>query len=165
MAVRVGFYHLQRWPLEKALPRLLERVLAQGHRALVMAGSPERVEALDALLWTYEPDSWLPHGTARGGDVELQPVFLTERDVNPNGADVLVLTDGAVSAHVGAFARCALLFDGNDPEALAAARRQWRDWKDAGYDLAYLQQTEEGGWVEKARSGPGGAGGDEAARA
>lgn len=150
---RINFYHLQRSPLEKALPALLEKVLAAGLRAVVMAGSPERVAHLDVLLWTYDPASWLPHGTARNGDAELQPVWLTDKDENPNGAHVLIMLDGAAPADLTAFQRCLDMFDGNDPDAVDAARRRWKAWKDAGHELLYHQQTENGGWVEKARAG------------
>jgi DNA polymerase III subunit chi len=152
MSPRIGFYHLQRSSLEEALPRLLAKVLEGGHRAVVMAGSAERVAYLDSLLWTWDPDSWLPHGTARGGDAELQPIFLTDRDENPNDADVLVLTDGVVSDQLAGFARCLTVFDGKDEAVVQAARVLWKEWKDRGYDLTYYQQTERGGWEEKARS-------------
>jgi DNA polymerase-3 subunit chi len=153
MTARIGFYHLQRSPLDQVLPRLLLKVLESGHRVLVMSDSPERVAYLDALLWTWDPDSWLPHGTKRDGDADLQPVYLTDHDENPNGADVLLLTDGAVSDHVEEFARCLTLFDGNDPEAVGRARGLWRNWKERGWDLTYYQQTDHGGWEEKRRVG------------
>lgn len=148
---RIGFYHLQLWPLEKALPALLEKVQAGGHRAVVMAGSPERVSFLDNLLWTYDPGSWLPHGSVRDGEAALQPIWLTAQDENPNGAGVLVLTDGVMPASLDGFTRVLDLFDGNDERAVQAARRRWKTWKDAGHELVYYQQTERGGWVEKAR--------------
>jgi DNA polymerase-3 subunit chi len=145
----VGFYHLTRTPLERALPKLLERALASGLRAVVMAGSAERVAALDAALWTYEQLSFLPHGSARDGEPELQPIWLTAEDENPNGAQVLVLTDGAASQHVGDYARCLDMFDGRDPEAVQAARGRWKLFRDAGHALAYWQQNEAGGWERK----------------
>ncbi|MCC7275003.1 MAG: DNA polymerase III subunit chi [Alphaproteobacteria bacterium] len=145
----IGFYHLTRTPLERALPKLLEKAAATGRRAVVMAGSPERVEALDALLWTYDPGSFLPHGSARDGNAADQPIWLTTADENPNGADILVLVDGMTSPHLAGFARCLDLFDGNDPEAVAAARERWRAAKDAGHTLTYWQQTEQGGWQAK----------------
>jgi DNA polymerase-3 subunit chi len=145
----IGFYHLTRTPLERALPKLLERVLASGMRAVVLAGSPERVEALDAALWTYEQLSFLPHGSARDGDAEYQPIWLTTEDENPNGAKVLVLTDGAASFHVADYARCLDMFDGRDPAAVEAARGRWKEFKQAGHTLAYWQQNETGGWERK----------------
>ncbi len=146
----VAFYHLQRSPLEQVLPRLLEKTLAAGKRAVVLAGSEDRVEALALVLWTYHPDSWLPHGTAKDGDAEHQPVWLSPDDENPNGASFLFLTDGTDSRDIGAFERCFDLFDGNDDDALAAARERWKARKDAGHDVTYWQQTESGGWERKA---------------
>ena len=63
----VRFYHLTRTTLEAALPQMLERTLARGQRAVVMAGSEERVEALNAHLWTYKERSFLPHGSVKDG--------------------------------------------------------------------------------------------------
>lgn len=152
MTVRIGFYHLQSSPLDLALPRLVQKAVDGGHRVLVMAGSAERVAHLDALLWTWQPDSWLPHGRAEDGDAALQPVLLTDRDENLNGADILMLTDGVVSGQVERFDRCLTLFDGNDAQAVQKARDLWREWKQRGWSLTYYQQTERGGWEDKARA-------------
>lgn len=145
----ISFYHLQRLPLDRALPKLLEKVLESGARAVVMAGSPERVEALNAALWTYEQGAFLPHGCAGDGHPEAQPIWLTAVDENPNGARVLILTDGARSARIGEFERCLDMFDGNDADAVAAARERWRRHKEAGYPLTYWQQNGEGRWERK----------------
>ncbi|CAA7624500.1 DNA polymerase III, chi subunit [Candidatus Terasakiella magnetica] len=149
---QIGFYHLTRSPLEQALPKLLDKALAAGFRAVVMAGSPERVEALNDRLWTYEPESWLPHGSAKDGDAALQPIWLTHTDENPNAATILVMCDGTASSMVATFSRCLDLFDGNDPEAVQAARERWKQWKAEGHTLIYYQQGDGGGWVEKART-------------
>jgi DNA polymerase-3 subunit chi len=146
----VRFYHLQRRRLEDALPQLLEKVLERGHRVVVRLSSPERVAALDAHLWTYSADAFLPHGSAATGDAELQPVWLTDGDDAPNGADVLVLADGAWGDDLGRFAIVCNLFDGNDDEAVRTARERWRASKDAGHALTYWQQGERGGWERKA---------------
>ncbi len=142
----VAFYHLQRLPLEAALPRLLERSLRAGERAVVMAGSADRVAWLDGLLWTYDPASWLPHGSARDGHPEAQPVWLTTEDENPNGARFLFLVDGRASDRMADYARCFDLFDGNDADAVAAARARWKACRAAGFDITYWRQSERGGW-------------------
>lgn len=146
---RIGFYHLTRWPLDQALPRLLEKATGSGHRVVVLTGSEERVAALSDRLWTYASDSWLPHGSARDGDAALQPVWLTATEENPNGATVLVMCDGIEAQGLEGFERCLDLFDGGDPQAVAAARDRWRRWKALGHQLTYFQQTERGGWEEK----------------
>jgi len=148
----VRFYHLQRKSLDQALPPLLEKVLERGMRAVVVAGSEERVEAYDQLLWTWDPASFLPHGSRRGGSADAQPVWLTTVTENPNGAQVLVLTDGAGGdgPGLGDFALVCDLFDGNDPDAVAAARERWRACKSAGHQMTYWQQSTAGGWGRKA---------------
>jgi DNA polymerase III subunit chi len=149
--VRVDFYHLRSAPVERALPQLLERVLKAGGRAVVMAASEERVEALANTLWTYNPNTWLPHGTSKDGFAERQPIWLTDREENPNGARYLVLTDGMASSRLDEYERCLDIFDGNHPDMVAAARERWSLAKAAGHELRYWQQTEDG-WVEKTGS-------------
>ena len=146
---QIGFYHLLNTPLEAALPRLLSKALDQGMRALVMAGSPARVKALDGALWAFDQGSFLPHGTAKEGRPEEQPIYLPATAENPNDASLLVLTDGVEPGFIEAFERCLDLFDGNDEAAVAAARTRWRTLKDAGHELTYWQQTELGGWEKK----------------
>ena len=147
--MEISFYHLTRTTLESALPRMLEKTLERGQRAVVRAGSAERVEALNGWLWTYKDRGFLPHGSAKDGHDVLQPIWLTDQDERPNEAQVLFLTDGAASGELAAFERCAVLFDGNDETALAAARAQWTGLKDAGHDLTYWQQNDQGRWEKK----------------
>ena len=146
----VLFYHLERQPLERVLPTLLEKSLERGWHAVVQAGTPERVEALDALLWTYRDDGFLPHGTSADGDADLQPVFLTDDTANPNAAQVRFFVDGSSAGDVGAYKRAVYIFDGNDPDAVQAARDEWSKLKDAGHEITYWQQTERGTWEKKA---------------
>ena len=110
----------------------------------------ERVDALNAALWTYRPDSFLPHGSASDGNAEAQPVWLATEPANPNGAGILILTDNATTESFDGFERCLEMFDGNDDTAVAAARERWTAYKDAGHDVVYYQQTESGGWEKKA---------------
>ncbi len=145
----IGFYHLLSTPLERALPKLLERARAQSHPIVVRAGSPERVAQLDTVLWTYEEASFLPHGSARDGNPGAQPIWLTDRDENPNHATMLVLVDGVEAADLPSFVRCVDMFDGNDDSAVAAARERWRNARAAGHVLTYWQQT-AAGWERKA---------------
>ena len=145
----IRFYHLTRKTLEQALPELLEKTVERGWRAVVMAGSPERAEALTQHLWTYNPNSFLPHGNAKDGHAEAQPVWLTAEDERPNNPSILFLTDGAESARLGEYERVCEVFDGNDDETVAAARRRWAAYKSSGHDLSYWQQGERG-WTHQA---------------
>ena len=145
----IGFYHLQSTPLERALPRLLERACARGLRIVIRAASSERVEHLNALLWTYDEASFLPHGSSRDGNPANQPIWLGDRADNPNDASILFLVDGVAADDLASFTRCVDLFDGNDPAAVEAARGRWRRAQAAGHALTYWQQT-AAGWEKRA---------------
>jgi DNA polymerase-3 subunit chi len=147
--VEIGFYHLAAMPLERALPRLLERAHAEGHRIVVRAASAERTRDLDSLLWRYDEASFLPHAAAAGGDPAAQPIWLTHLAENPNGASLLVLVDGVEAEDWSGFARGADLFDGNDAAAVEAARQRWRRARAAGHRLRYWRQGPSG-WAEQA---------------
>jgi DNA polymerase-3 subunit chi len=145
------FYHLQRQPLDKVLPALLEKSIERGWRVIVQASSEERIDALDAHLWSWRDDAFLPHGTWRDADAAEQPVLLTVNDDNPNGAAVRFLIDGApVPADASGYARIVLLFDGEDADAVDAARARWSDAKAQGFEATYWQPDENGRWQRKA---------------
>lgn len=151
---RSDFYHLLRFRLEEALPRLLERVLSSGQRAVVVAGSAERVEDLTLMLWDQR-DLWIPHGSARDGYAGDQPVWLTDDPQDcPNGAQVLVLCDGMDSPRAAEMARTLDLFNGHDDAAVKAARERWKARLAAGFSLYYWRQDEVGRWTEQARRVP-----------
>jgi DNA polymerase III subunit chi len=144
------FYHLQRHPLERVLPALVEKSLERGWRVVVQAASEERIEALDAHLWVFSDDSFLPHGTWREAEAAEQPVLLTVHDGNPNRAAVRFLLDGApVPADAGDYERIVLLIDGNDPDAVAAARERWSEGRAKGFEVTYWQADENGRWQRK----------------
>lgn len=147
------FYHLELFSLEQALPKILGLCLERKWRVVVEVGSPERLEALDAWLWTFNEEVFLPHGTARDGFADRQPVYLTLGSENPNGATVRVQVDRApLPADPQAYDRVVLMFDGRDGEALQDARAHWKTLKDAGHKLKYYQQTQSGGWEMKAEA-------------
>lgn len=149
-ATEVLFYHLERQPLEKVLPSLLQRTLDRGWRAVVQAGSAERLEALDAHLWTYNDESFLPHGTTKEGAPHRQPILLTLSADNENGAGVRFLVDGADIEAFAGYARIVVIFDGRDHDALAAARSQWQRVKAQGCKATYWRQSDAGRWEQKA---------------
>ena len=145
------FYHLQGQKLEGVLPGLLEKSLQRGWKVVVQGASEERIEALDAHLWTYRDDGFLPHGTWREQDAAQQPILLTLTESNPNAANVRFLIDGApVPPDPEAYERIVLLFDGGDEEAVTAARAAWSEAKARGFEATYWQPDENGRWAKKA---------------
>ena len=141
------FYQLKGQTPEQVLPALLQKSFERGWRVVVQASSEERVEALDAHLWTWRDDSFLPHGTWRDAEVARQPIVLTFNEDNPNGAVVRFLVEGAtMPGDASVYQRVVLLFDGEDPDALEAARTRWAEAKSAGFEVTYWQADDKGRW-------------------
>ena len=145
----VYFYHLEREPLERVLPGLLEKSLERGWRVVVQVGSEERRDALDAHLWTYREDGFLPHATEKDGNAAAQPIWLTVGGENPNNASVRFLADGAELGDFTAYQRVVMLFDGNDSDAVQRAREVWTASRSAGHAAVYWQQAASGRWEKK----------------
>jgi DNA polymerase-3 subunit chi len=143
----VLFYHLQNMTLESVLPPLLEKSLERGWRVVVQSSSEERADALDAHLWSYRDDSFLPHATWRVADASHQPIVLTAAENNPNGANVRFLIDAAaLPADCASYERVVLVFNGDDADAIASARAVWTQSKANGFDVTYWQADETGRW-------------------
>jgi DNA polymerase III subunit chi len=144
------FYHLKGQTLEQVLPALIQKSLERGWRVVVQASTDERVEALDAHLWTWREDAFLPHGTWRDAAAAELPVLLTVNQENPNGAIVRFLVEGAsMPGNASAYQRIVLLFDGDDADAVETARLHWGEAKAAGFDVTYWLADENGRWQRR----------------
>jgi DNA polymerase-3 subunit chi len=145
------FYHLQSRPLESVLPQLVEKSLDKQWRVVIQAVTRERLAALDEWLWSFDEASFLPHASEEDGDPSAQPVLLTTGEGNPNGAKIRFLTEGAqIPDNSGDYERIVLLFDGNDPDAVARAREAWKGVKARGLVATYWRQNPDGRWEKQA---------------
>ena len=149
--MQVDFYHLQTQTLEDVLPKLLEKAYASGKKTVVKVGTADRVEFLNTQLWTYDDASFLPHGSKKDGNAEMQPIWLTSGEDIPNGAAFLFLVDGAQTevSSLNGIERIFNVFDGNSPDAVSRARLFWKELKEQDHALSYWQQ-ENGRWIKKA---------------
>jgi DNA polymerase III subunit chi len=145
----VFFYHLQRQPLEKVLPVLLLKCREREWNVVVRAGSPERVSALDDLLWTFADESFLPHGVANDANAARQPIVLTTDETASNSPHVAITVDGTDQPAIDNLQRIMVVFDGNDADALQRAREQYKHLREQGHALSYWQQNDNGSWQEK----------------
>jgi DNA polymerase-3 subunit chi len=137
----VDFYHLTASPLERVLPSIAEKVLTGGERLLVVA-EPDLLARLDEQLWSYQKDSFLPHG--REG--ESQPVLLSAEPTAANGATNIALADGRWREEALGFARTFYFFDN---EGRDGARDAWRALKGRPeVEARYWKQDERGKWVQ-----------------
>lgn len=148
----IQFYHLRSTTRERAVPKLMEKALQSGSRVVVMANQEASLRALSDALWTNDPASFLPHGSAREPHAGEQPIILTLADENPNRADILCVLDGVSPASLPEYAKVLDVFDGSDEAAIAAARQRWTRYKAEGHTLQYVKQQQGGGWKIEAEA-------------
>ncbi len=146
----IGFFHLTRSPLERALPRLLQQLLARGERVFLKCADAETAETLDRFLWTFDPDSFLPHGRVGEGRESDQPVLIGWQDTPPaNSATVAVVVAPAELPAVPVarcFRRIAYLFDGHDEAIVTRARATYRAAAALAAVRKYWRQNQKGRW-------------------
>jgi DNA polymerase-3 subunit chi len=142
------FYHLEAQPLERVLPQLVEKTLERGWRAVIETSSRQRAEAIDALLWTYRDDSFVPHAIIGEETDPDQQVLIAISGDNPNGAQVRFFVDRTVPQTAAGYTRIVYLFSGHDPDAVTEARVAWKALQE-GNELTYWQQDANGRWVKK----------------
>lgn len=145
----IRFYHLTTQTIDQALPAILAKALSGGHRVLVKLADETQVDQINDVLWTYRADSFLPHGTAKEGYGDQQPIWITAGDDHPNQANVLVMGARVFEDNVSAFDMVCAFLPGHDDENIQHARQRWKDYTASGHQITYWQQTDTGGWQKK----------------
>jgi DNA polymerase-3 subunit chi len=146
--MKVDFYHLTRTPLERVLPAIAQKVLDEGGRLLIVAGEADARTRLDALLWSYSAESFLPHAQAGAGDDSHQPVLIAEAPEAGNGARNIALADGVWREEALGFDRAFHFFD---EDRIVEARAAWKGLADReGIERRYWKQGETGRWEQAA---------------
>lgn len=147
----IAFYHLTATSGDQALPRLLEKSLQSGYRCVVRVADEQEATRINDWLWSYAPESFLPHGTEGDGHAEKQPVLITPGNINANNANLLVVVSGAVIEETKGFDRILDIFDGSDDQQLQAARTRWKDYSAReNCAVTYFRQTSAGSWEKQA---------------
>ncbi len=144
------FYHLEASTLRGVLPDLLGKTLSKGWRALVRFPDGTDLSEWDDFLWTFQDQSFLPHGREDQGRADVQPVLLANSTATAEGFDAVFLIDGADLADASAAERVMVMIDGRSEEAVGRERARWKTLKDAGVTMSYWQQGGRGGWEKKA---------------
>ena len=152
----VLFYHLTQNSFQQALPALLEKCLEREWKVTVQLQDDDQRDLLNDHLWTYRDDSFLPHGSQRDlegrgtADPSDHPIWLTTTTENANASQVRFLIGNCVPGTIDDYTRVIYMFDGQDEEAVSAARERWKIEKKAGHELTYWQQDEAGRWRKAA---------------
>ena len=112
---------------------LAKRAYAANMPTLILARDQAQAEALDDLLWAFDPDEYLPHQIAGMGDDEDEaPVLIATPDADIALRPLLInLRDAAPQ---GAFERVLEVVPA-DPAARDPLRTRWKHYQALGFEL------------------------------
>lgn len=149
---RIDFYHLQKQSLDQVLPKLIEKAYELKKNIKIKVGIEEKVEYINSLLWTFDDEKFIPHGSKKDGFSELQPIFISSENNNPNNSVLLFVIDDADIdiEKISDFERIFYIFDGNSEFSLNKARILYKALKNSGNSINYWQQNQYGKWEQKA---------------
>ena len=144
----ISFYCLKTLPLNKAAPKLIEKIYYSKQRLVAIAETEEMLKSIDDGLWVYSTKHFIPHGTLADEHPSDQPIYLTTKIENPNNASI-VMALGKVDLDDFAADKYLYMFDGNQPDQLEFARNKWKLCQASGHSLTYWQQNIDGNWEKQ----------------
>ncbi len=114
---------------------------AQGNRVQIIAVDEGQAARLDDLLWTFKPDSFIPHGirSASANEPGESLVITTEQE-RGEGMDSLLMMDYCEAELVGQFSLAVHMVVVDNRERLEASRRYWTQLKEAGFSLRHQRR-------------------------
>ena len=134
---RADFYLIDK-PRFREQPLLLVCELAKrGYAAnlsiLVLARDAAQAEAIDDLMWSFDPDEYLPHQIAGmdEGDDETPILIATPEMDLPARALLINLRDAAPT---GSFERVLEVVPA-DPSARGPLRERWKHYQALGFEV------------------------------
>jgi DNA polymerase-3 subunit chi len=134
MTEQVDFYVLDREDARQRMIvacRLAEKAYQRDLRALLLAESAGEAESLDALLWTFTDQSFVPHGLVVNGSAAdpSAPVQLTADAARAPDADLLVNLSHRVPDGFERYPRIAEIVDA-EPGRRERARERFKHYRE-----------------------------------
>lgn len=141
----ISFYHLTTSTMEKSLPKLVEKIYDLGHKIVIFFDDMQKMQIVDDLLWTYSQKTFLAHGTLNDEMKEVQPIYLTTQEENPNLATILIKVGNKLPEYFPSFHKVIDIFSANNEIDLLAARERYKNCK-TSHNVSYYKQNADGSW-------------------
>lgn len=136
--MRADFYLIQKERFREEPLRLVcelaKRGFANGLPTLVLVRDRTQAEELDDLLWSFEPDAFIPHqiaGEDMDGEEEADVLIVPPDADVPMRPLVINLRDAVVD---GEFDRVLEVVPA-DPAARDPLRERWKQYKARGFEV------------------------------
>lgn len=143
----VCFYHVNQLPIERVLAKLVEKIYSLKHKIVIYCQDSSSVQVIDDLLWNYSTKTFLAHATNLDPKGESQPIYITDKQENPNNADILISIGNDIPDFYQSFERYIDIFV-DTPEELSSARGRFKTLKKYHENIKYFKQDEKGNWQQ-----------------
>ncbi|HEX6363319.1 MAG TPA: DNA polymerase III subunit chi [Albitalea sp.] len=119
--------------------RLLRKAVRAGTSGVAVSAPAPTLATLDRLLWTFEPQEFLPHVLLRDGEapparLARTPIWLVPDAAMASRHPVLVHLGDEPAAGFESFERLIEIVS-TDPDGREAARRRWKHYAARGYEI------------------------------
>jgi len=136
-AAKVNFYLLKKGQSSEQYLfacRLCEKILTQKLKTYIHTDTQEQAQYLDDLLWSYRPESFLPHSMITTELDEDVNIIIGYADNYQQESDILINLSQEIPAFHANFSRIVEIIPA-DEDAKALGRMRWKHYKDAAYEL------------------------------
>ena len=135
---RIDFYVLDSTGVSERLNfccRLTEKAVKQGLKVLIWLENSEQEQEVDALLWQFKPESFIPHERIKSAELNPKsPVALSSASDLPTGGEVLINMSTRTPATVDRFLRIAEIVN-QEKKVLNSTRQHYSNYRDQGYKI------------------------------
>lgn len=135
---QIDFYILDKSTVSERLAfacRLVEKVVNLKHKVLILTSDMAASKSLDDLLWTFRPESFVPHQVINNGEQGQSPVLITHHMPEVAGqGEVLINLSTSVPGDSDHFQRVVEIVV-QDPEILHTTRQHFTYYRDRGYAI------------------------------
>ncbi|WP_025732311.1 DNA polymerase III subunit chi [Carnimonas nigrificans] len=134
---QIDFYVLPDTTLEARITfacRLAETINHKGYRLHLHANDEAAASEIDAALWTFRPDSFVPHALLGSAEEEHAPITIGYSEPPCPGAEVLLNLADEVPGWFSRFERIAEIINQHQ-QVLVAKRKSWKMYKERGYPV------------------------------
>ena len=123
---------------------LIEKLFKEKNRILVCCKDQETVEVIDAFLWTYKEDEFIPHSIATKEKNSIYPILITTDIHEDYDHNVLLASSGVLIKETDwrKFAKAYYFFDDQENKEKENAREMWKSFSARDIVCKY--------WVNKA---------------
>ena len=123
---------------------LIEKLFKEKNRILVFCKDLETVEVIDAFLWAYKEDGYVPHSIATKEKSSVCPILITSDIHKEYDHNVLLALSGVLIEEKDwrKFSRAYYFFDDQENKEKANAREMWKSFSSLNIVCKY--------WINKA---------------